>query len=363
MSPASRHSSDLISVVVPVLDEEESLRALYEQIDTVAKQQDYTIELIFVDDGSDDGSWGVIESLAVEDARVRGIRFRRNFGKAAALSVGFSAARGTRIFTMDADLQDDPAEIPKLLARLDGETPRIAAGANSEHDAAMANGESLDPCDVVSGWKRTRHDPWHKVIPSRIFNWMVRVVTGVPLHDHNCGMKCYRSEVLREIRLYGELHRFVPVLAQARGFKVAEVEINHRPRKFGRSKFGMSRMLKGFLDLMTVKFIVGYGKRPQHWLGSVGLLSFGFGAVMLTVLAVWWVLSRNLPGWTPIHLHERAVFFYSLGFLLFGGQLMSVGFLAELLIAHHSHDSDTYSIAAETPERLPDERHHERNAS
>lgn len=346
--------------MIPVYDEEESLHELYNQIKAVADREGYKFELILVDDGSKDQSWSVIESLAAADERVRGIRFRRNFGKAAALSAGFSASKGTRIFTMDADLQDDPAEIPKFLARLEGE----AFDAPSEKQPAGKSSAKLQPCDVVSGWKRTRHDPWHKVFPSRVFNWMVRKVMGVPLHDHNCGMKVYRSDVLREIRLYGELHRFVPVLAHARGFKVAEVEINHRPREFGRSKYGMSRLIKGFLDLLTVKFIVGYGTRPQHWLGSVGLLSFLFGGLMLTLLAAWWVLSRSLPGWTPIHLHERAVFFYSLGFLLFGGQLMSVGFLAELLIAHHSHDTDTYSIAAETPEFSPDERqHHERNAS
>ncbi len=366
--PNNPPNPELISIVIPVLDEEESLRELHRQISAVGEQHGYTLEVIFIDDGSRDASWDVIESLAAEDSRVRGIRFRRNFGKASALSAGFGVAKGTRIFTMDADLQDDPAEIPKFLARLEGEANTASAAsqespAENEQQAGKKRSPDSTRCDVVSGWKRKRHDPWHKVFPSRVFNWMVRKTMGVPLHDHNCGMKCYRSEVLREIRLYGELHRFVPVLAHARGFKVAEVEINHRPREHGRSKYGMSRLLKGFLDLLTVKFIVGYGKRPQHWLGTFGLLSFGFGAFMLTVLAIWWVLSRTIPGWTELHLHQRAVFFYSLGLLLFGGQLMSVGFLAELLIAHNSHDADTYSIVAETPEFSSDEHRHERNAS
>lgn len=335
-------------------DEQGSLRALHEQIAAVAAQEHYQLEIIFVDDGSRDASWSIITELAAADSRVRGIRFRRNFGKAAGLSAGFSAARGTRVITLDADLQDDPAEIPKLLARLEG---TVSTGA-----ADVTPREST-PCDVVSGWKRTRHDPWHKVLPSRVFNWLVRRVTSVPLHDHNCGMKAYRAEVLREIRLYGELHRFVPVLAHARGFRVAEVEINHRPREHGVSKYGASRFIKGFLDLLTVKFLTGYGERPQHWLGSIGLASFLFGAVMLTVLAVWWVLSRTIPGWTPVHLHERALFFYSLGFLLFGGQMMSVGFLAELLISQQSRETDTFSIAEETPEPAAEERQHERSAS
>ncbi len=184
---------------------------------------------------------------------MRGIRFRRNFGKAAALNAGFRAARGETIITLDADLQDDPHEIPKFLAKID------------------------EGCDVVSGWKQVRHDPWHKVLPSRVFNWLVSHMTGVRLHDHNCGMKSYRREVFDEVRLYGELHRFVPVLADARGFRIGEVVINHRPRKFGKSKYGVSRIAKGFFDLLTVKFLTGFGQRPQHLLGMVGLLFFFLG--------------------------------------------------------------------------------------
>ena len=186
-----------------------------------------------------------IEQLAAADPRVRGIRFRRNFGKAAALSAGFDAARGELVVTLDADLQDDPREIPRFLAEID------------------------KGLDCVSGWKQVRHDPWHKVGPSRVFNWLVGVLTGVKLHDHNCGFKCYRREIFDEVRLYGELHRFVPVLAAARGWKVGEIVVNHRARKFGRSKYGVTRIVKGFLDLLTVYFLTGFEQRPQHLLGTL----------------------------------------------------------------------------------------------
>ena len=251
---------------------------------------------------------------------MRGIRFRRNFGKAAALNAGFNAARGETIVTLDADLQDDPREIPKLLEKLN------------------------QGCDVVSGWKQVRYDPWHKVLPSRVFNWLVGCMTGVWLHDHNCGMKAYRREVFDEVRLYGELHRFVPVLADARGFRVGEVAIQHRPRKYGRSKYGIARFVKGFLDLLTVKFLTGYGQRPQHFLGAAGLLFTALGFIGMAYLAIYWIF-RTLwfPDWSP--LHERPALLYSLGSLLFGGQLMSIGFLAELITAYYGRDADSYSIS------------------
>ena len=255
----------MISIVIPVFNEKDSLALLHGEIAQIAENAQLDAEVLFVDDGSRDGSWDAIVVLA-QQPRVRGIRFRRNFGKAAALSAGFAAARGDIVMTLDADLQDDPAEIPQFLAAL-------AVGM-----------------DVVSGWKKTRHDPWHKVFPSRVFNVMVSWLTGVRLHDHNCGMKCYRAEVLREIRLYGELHRFIPVLADARGFKVGEVVIQHRPRRFGVSKYGVRRFVKGFLDLLTVKFLTGFGQRPQHLLGSVGLVSFLLGNLALCYLAVTWVI-------------------------------------------------------------------------
>jgi dolichol-phosphate mannosyltransferase len=324
----------VISVVIPVLNEADSLLPLFTEIVEVARREVLDLEVLLVDDGSTDGSWKVIGELARQDPRVHGIRFRRNFGKAAALSAGFHAARGDVILTLDADLQDDPAEIPRFLTALEGPDPAEAGG----------NGA----LDVVSGWKRVRHDPWHKVWPSRVFNRMVSWTTGVRLHDHNCGMKCYRAEVFQEIRLYGELHRFIPVLAAARGYRVGEIAIKHRPRKFGRSKYGVRRFVKGFLDLLTVKFLTGFGQRPQHLLGSLGLVSFLLGSLGLLYLGITWVIRL----WQPdlfLPLHERPLLIYSLAALLLGAQMMSIGFLAELITAYQSRDEDAYSIAERTP--------------
>jgi dolichol-phosphate mannosyltransferase len=278
-------SDPALSLIVPVYNEQESLAALHEQIGTVARERELDIEIVFIDDGSRDGSWDVVKELAGRDSRVRGIRFRRNFGKAAALNAGFREARGARALTLDADLQDDPAEIPNFLAEL---------------------GKGFD---VVSGWKKVRHDPWHKVLPSRVFNGMVSWLTGVKLHDHNCGMKAYNGAVLREVRLYGEFHRFVPVLAAARGFRVGELVIQHRPRKFGHSKYGFKRFLRGFLDLLTVKFLTTYGRRPMHLFGGWALFA---GVVMLAIAVlglIWWpmlsaltLLGIVLGVLVPLHL-------------------------------------------------------------
>lgn len=321
-----------LSLVIPVFNEEASLKPLFEEIDAVLTKEGYQAEIIFVDDGSNDGSWQIIAELAQRDARVRGIRFRRNFGKAAALNAGFSAARGQRVITLDADLQDNPAEIPRFLAKID------------------------EGVDVVSGWKKVRHDPWHKVYPSRVFNWMVSRMTGVRLHDHNCGMKCYRGEVLGEVFLYGELHRFIPVLAAARGFRVDELVIQHRPREHGKSKYGITRFIKGFLDLLSVKFVTGFGQRPQHVLGTMGLVCFALGAILLTFLAGQWTISRLTP-MPDVELHERPLVIYATALLLMGGQFISVGFLAELFTAFHVPRTKTYSVAEELnvpPEDLLD---------
>ncbi|MCA9266717.1 MAG: glycosyltransferase family 2 protein, partial [Planctomycetales bacterium] len=279
---------------------------------------------VFVDDGSTDASWSIVCDLAAKDPRVRGIRFRRNFGKAAALSAGFDAARGDIVMTLDADLQDDPREIPHFLEKMN------------------------EGFDVVSGWKKRRYDPWHKVGPSRVFNWLVGRLTGVKLHDHNCGFKAYRREIFREVRLYGELHRFVPVLAAAKGWRVGEVVVHHRAREHGKSKYGLTRIPKGFLDLLTVKFLTGFGERPQHFLGAVGLVGFAIGTVGLCVLTMWWFASRMVEGWTPVDLHARAIFYYTLAALILGAQFMSVGMLAELFTAFHNQDRPTYSLAERT---------------
>jgi dolichol-phosphate mannosyltransferase len=317
----------ILSCVIPVYNEAQSLETLHAELSRVAADQGYDLDVVFVDDGSNDNSWRVIQQLSVQDPRVRGLRFRRNFGKAAALSAGFRAARGELVMTLDADLQDDPQEFPRFLAEINRDL------------------------DVVSGWKQVRHDPWHKVGPSRVFNWMVGALTGVPLHDHNCGMKCYRREVLAEVRIYGELHRFIPVLAAARGFRVGEIAIQHRPRKFGHSKYGMRRFVKGFLDLLTVTFLTGFGQRPQHLLGSLGLCSFVVGLAGLTYLAVYWLVRQLNPELGLAPLHERPAVIYSVGALLLGGQLLSVGLLAELITAHRGGGEDSYSIAEQTPQR------------
>ena len=315
----------MLSTVIPVFNEVESIEPLYRELAGVAREHGYKLDIIFVDDGSTDGSWQAIRQVAEGNPAVRGLRFRRNFGKAAALSAGFNAARGELVMTLDADLQDDPREIPRFLA-------------------AMS-----DRLDVVSGWKQVRHDPWHKVFPSRVFNWIVSRLTRVDLHDHNCGMKCYRREIFREVRLYGELHRFVPVLAAARGFRVGEIAIQHRPRQFGSSKYGPRRFVKGFLDLLTVKFLTGFGQRPQHLLGTIGLACFFLGCVGLAYLTGYWFVSQLRPELNLTPLHQRPLMLYSLGALLLGGQMMSIGFLAELITAYQGRDSDTYSIAEQTP--------------
>ena len=312
-----------LSIVIPVFNEAESLTELHEQIDRVATEHSLDLEIIFVDDGSRDRSWKEIRQLAKKDPRVRGLRFRRNFGKAAGLTAGIRAARGEFIFMMDADLQDDPAEIPKFIEKL---------------------GEGFD---VVNGWKVRRLDPWHKVYPSLVFNWLVARMTGLELHDHNCGLKLFKAEVGREIRLYGELHRFIPVLANARGFRVTEVAIKHRARKHGESKYGFRRFLRGFLDLITVTFLTGYGQRPQHMLGAAGLVAFGLGLLGQGYLAMAWVMMHIIPLFKDVPIGSRPLLHYSIALTLLGAQAMSLGLLAELIVHYTSRDSDTYTVSDE----------------
>jgi glycosyltransferase involved in cell wall biosynthesis len=289
----------MISIVIPVFNEAESLVALHQEITAVLDAEKWQVEIIFVDDGSTDDSWQQIEALAGRDSRVRGLKFRRNFGKATALDAAFADVKGEYVFTLDADLQDDPREIPRMLLK--------------------------DGCELVTGWKRQRHDPWHKVFPSRVFNWLVGVITGLKLHDHNCGIKGYYREVLKELRLYGELHRFITVMAHARGFKVGEMEVNHRPRQHGHSKYGVRRFLHGLLDLLTVRFLTGYGDRPLHLLGFFGLLAFAIGLAGLGYLAVLWFMGHGPIG-------NRPLLFYSVAGVLLGAQMISFGMLAELVI-------------------------------
>lgn len=324
-----------ITAVIPVHNEAASLAELHRQLRAVERSAGYTLRIVFVDDGSTDLSWHEIEQLAAHDDHVLGIRLRRNFGKAAALMAGIEVAHDPLLATLDGDLQDDPAELPLLVAK-------IEQGA-----------------DVVSGWKIERQDPWHKTLPSKVFNRMVGWLTGVKLHDHNCGFKLYRREVFNEVQIYGEMHRFVPVLAAARGFEIAEVPVNHRPRQHGRSKYGVSRLVKGLLDLLTVKFITGYGHRPQHVLGGTGLLALCLGLAMLVYLAGRWCISR-LPGNEPVNLHETAMLYYAVALFVLGGQFLSIGLLGEMLTSFLVRKSDLYSIAAYTsPEAKREQPHPE----
>lgn len=308
----------LISLVIPVFNEKESLIPLHAEIDEMVVQLPCPAEIIFVDDGSSDGSWEQVLALQEQDSRISAIRFRRNFGKAAALAAGFSLARGDYVFTLDADLQDDPREIPRFLEKMQ------------------------EGYDLLSGWKQVRHDPWHKTFPSRIFNRMIGWMTGVWLHDHNCGFKCYRDEVLDEIQLYGEFHRFTPVLANAKGFRVGEIVVNHRARQFGHSKYGWRRFIRGFIDLLTVTFLTSYRNRPQHLLGSLGFLCMGIGSLGLSLLVIVWLLTRLGADFDPIG--NRPLLIFSALSFLFGVQLLSIGLIAELITARNHDQRHVFSL-------------------
>lgn len=302
-----------VSVVIPLLNESESLQELYGQLRTaLSKVVGGHYEILFIDDGSTDDSYEVILSLRRQDDRVRGIRFRRNYGKSAALAVGFDHARGDIIISMDADLQDDPAEIPNLVARI------------------------RDGSDMVSGWKKTRHDPMGKTLPSRIFNFVVSRLTGIKLHDFNCGLKAYRAEAAQSLEIYGDMHRFLPVLVSMHGYRVTELAVNHRPRKFGKSKYGVGRFLRGFLDLVTVLFMTRYVKRPLHLFGTLGA---GLGFVGF-VMDAWVTAEKFLYG---IPMSSRPLALLGVLLIIVGVQLVSIGLLAEMMVRNANRD-EVYSI-------------------
>jgi glycosyltransferase involved in cell wall biosynthesis len=288
-----------LSLVVPVFNEAESLLNLYREIVATIEPLGLEWELIFVDDGSSDGSGRLLRALYAADPRVQLIQFRRNFGKSAALSAGFAAAGGDAVVTLDSDLQDIPAEIPRLLDEL------------------------REGADLVSGWKFPRNDPLTKRLPSSLFNAVVRASTGLQLHDFNCGLKAYRSDVIREIHIYGELHRYIPVLAHFRGFRVTELKVGHRPRQFGASKFGGRRFARGFFDLLTVLFLTQYTRRPLHFFGWFGLSSLVVGFLINTYLSVLWFLGQPI-GHRPL---------LTLGVLMMvvGAQFVVFGLLAEMI--------------------------------
>ena len=293
----------MLSVVVPVHDEELSVGPLYDELRTALAAVDDPWEVVFVDDGSTDGTFAALTRLHDEEDNVRVVRLRRNFGKATALAAGFEQAQGDVVVTIDGDGQDDPAEIPRLLAKLD------------------------EGFDLVSGWKTRRRDPLRRRLPSKVFNWVTSRVSGIRLHDMNCGLKAYRDEVVRDLNLYGELHRFIPVLAHYEGYRIAELPVNHRQRAHGRSRYGVERYVRGFLDLLTVSFMGRYRTRPLHLFGGVGLLLGSIGFVVLVYLTVL-KLSGEAIGQRPLLL---------LGVLLVvvGLQLFSLGLVGEMITSHH----------------------------
>jgi len=292
-----------ISVIVPFLDEAESLPELAEWIQRVADQNNLSYEIIMVDDGSSDGSWQVVEGLSKKNPNIKGIKFQRNYGKSAALNEGFRAAQGNVVITMDADLQDSPGEIPELSRMI-----------------------TEDGYDIVSGWKKIRHDPASKTLPSKFFNWFTARVSKIELHDFNCGLKAYNLKVLKSIEVYGEMHRYIPLLAKWAGFKkIGEKVVEHKPRKYGKSKFGMGRLITGALDLASILFVGKYGKRPMHFFGTWGVIAFLFGFIIFLYLTI----SKFFFDKTG--LTQRPLFFFALLAMIIGTQLFVTGFVAELI--------------------------------
>ena len=309
-----------ISVVVPLYNEEESLPELLAWIDRVAAAHAFTYEAILVDDGSSDGSWAVVERLAAQYPTLRGIRFSRNYGKSAALYCGFAAARGEVVITMDADLQDSPEEIPALRRMI------------------LEEGY-----DLVSGWKKKRHDPIGKRWPSKFFNWTARAATGIRLHDFNCGLKAYRRKVVKSIEVYGEMHRFIPVLARQAGFRrIGEKVVDHHARKYGHSKFGLERMVKGYLDLISVLFMSHFGRSPMYFFGGLGTVMFLLGGATTV-----WIIAEKL--WKQAHalplrpVAAQPLFYLAILAVILGVQLFLAGFIGEL-INRSSSDRNKYLI-------------------
>lgn len=310
-----------ISVVVPLFNEVESLPELSAWVDQVMVSHGFSYELILVDDGSTDGSWAIIESLRAASPVITGIKFRRNYGKSAALNVGFAAAKGKVVITMDADLQDSPDEIPELYRKITGEG-----------------------YDLISGWKKVRHDPKSKTIPTKLFNAVTRKMSGIHnLHDFNCGLKAYKSDVVKSIEVYGEMHRYIPVLAKWAGFtRIGEQVVQHYPRKYGTTKFGAGRFIKGFLDLLSIFFVGKFGKRPMHFFGTMGVLSFVIGFF----IACWLIADKliRIANDDPYrNITDQPLFFLALLAIVMGTQLFLTGFLAEL-ISRSNPERNNYQI-------------------
>lgn len=304
-----------VSIVIPLLNEEESLVELTDWIARVMDENKLTYEVILIDDGSNDKSWKVIEAIIQQNNKVKGIKFRRNYGKSAGLNSGFQVADGDVVVTMDADLQDNPEEVPILYKKI------------------MEEGY-----DVVSGWKKKRYDPLSKTIPSKFYNWTARRMTGIKLHDFNCGLKAYKNEVVKSIEVYGEMHRYIPVIAKWAGFsRIGEVVVKHQKRKYGYTKFGLERFLYGYLDMLSILFVSKFGKRPMHLFGLLGTLIFIVGFVIAAQLAIEKIFFETYK------ITQRPLFYLGMLCMVIGTQLFLTGFLSEL-ISRSSHDRNSYTI-------------------
>ncbi|MBT0811813.1 glycosyltransferase family 2 protein [Litoribacter ruber] len=312
-----------ISVVIPVYNEEESLPELAEWIGRVMGENGFSYEVIFVNDGSRDNSWEVISMLAQKNGHLKGVSFTRNYGKSAALDIGFQKAKGEVVITMDADLQDSPDEIPGLYYMV-----------------------TKEGYDIVSGWKKKRHDPIGKTIPSKFFNGVTSMISGIDLHDFNCGLKAYKNKVVKNIHVYGEMHRYIPLIAKWNGFsKIGEKVVEHRPRKYGYTKFGMERFVNGFLDLISVSFVNRYKRKPMHFFGSLGTLSFFSGFI----ITLWLIFEKiyGLKKGIPVReITEQPTFFLALVALIIGVQLFLTGFLADMMASNNVRKAD-YNIEQE----------------
>lgn len=310
-----------ISLVIPLFNEAESLPELTAWIKRVMNANGFTYEVVYVDDGSTDNSWKVIQKLKLENSNIVALRFRRNYGKSAGLNCGFAKAKGDVVITMDADLQDSPDEIPDLYKMI-----------------------TQDGFDLVSGWKEKRYDPLSKTIPTKVYNWAARRMSGIQLNDFNCGLKAYRKDVIKSIEVYGEMHRYIPVIAKWAGFnKIGEKSVQHQERKFGVTKFGMERFVNGPLDLLVITFVSRFGKRPMHFFGSVGMLMFLLGGAV----SFWLLLQKVLHvanGTVAREVTEQPLFYLAMMAMIIGTQLFLAGFLAEM-IARSSSDRNHYQVS------------------
>ena len=312
-----------ISIIIPLFNEEESLPELCSWIEKVMNKNNYSYEVLLIDDGSKDKSWSVIENISSKNSNIKGIKFRRNYGKSAALNIGFQKAIGNVVITMDADLQDSPDEIPAL------------------YDKIIKEGY-----DLVSGWKQKRYDPLSKTIPTKLFNWAARKASGIYLHDFNCGLKSYKNNVVKSVEVHGEMHRYIPVLAKWAGFeKITEQVVEHQSRKYGETKFGLERFVNGFLDLLTITFVTRFGKKPMHFFGVVGTIMFilGFGIFGFIVIEKLNAIINNVAA---KNIADMSIFYIALTSMIIGVQLFLAGFISEM-ISRSSNDRNNYQIEKE----------------